>query len=100
MKKQLQFTGIFTIDFDAERNRIKKGFNKKGYIKAAKRQMHLIDLFEKGDFEGWVKFYNKLPYFKKNEHSEKEFVGIIFTNVISLIFIGDNKFQVSNFKYV
>jgi hypothetical protein len=90
----LRFTGQIPIDFKKERERLLKCF--KG--KVLERQMKLVDLFEAGEFEKWGDLYNSLPYNKENECSEREYVGMIFHDIISILF--RQKFDVTHYEIV
>jgi hypothetical protein len=75
-----QFVGEIEIDFKAERARIHKCF--RGKVKA--RQLELIRLFQLAQFREWEQLYYKLPYNRASGCSEREFIGLVFHQVLAL----------------
>lgn len=63
------------IDFDAEKELKRLNHCFKG--EQLKRQLDIYNTFIEGDFEKCIDLYNKLPYCKKDECPEQEFVGLV-----------------------
>lgn len=75
---KLTFTGTYTIDIEKKKTRI----NRVNTGAIRERQLHLVDLFMAGKLNDWIEAYNKLPYDKKGECTEKEYVSTAFTDII------------------
>jgi hypothetical protein len=64
----------YFFDTMAERRRLNKAFNYKG--EQLKRQLALLEAFEKRDWVKWMELFQALPRCPIHECSEKEFIGI------------------------
>lgn len=71
-----QFTSTYEIDVAAERRRIAKAFRSPKHKGARDRQLAVLDALEAKNLVLVWKLYDKLPYCKINEISEKEYVGL------------------------
>ncbi len=93
MKKKFRFTGYFEIDFAAERRRITTVFADD--LDVQSRQLNLLALFEDGKFKEYESAYDALPYNNDNECDEREYVGLIFHDIIDMLFARKFKLEKS-----
>jgi hypothetical protein len=71
------------IDLDAERKKIKKGFNKKSERVYRDKLIEVIDIFERDGFNMACDAYDELPYNEVDEYPLQESMGIWWWQIIN-----------------
>lgn len=73
---KIQLLKTIEIDIDKERKRIYKCFDEEDEKEVKERQLKILEEFEAGHFQKALDLINTLPYNKKDECPEQEYMGM------------------------